>query len=85
MNGFNSKCLWHVALQSAEVALYVREHRHGVQPVLLVSSIIALMYNLTHALLIKQTSPVTVTVLGEVKVLALLLLSAVLLGMPISI
>ena len=52
----------------------------GVWLVVLCSSIVALLYNVVHALLIKKTSAVTVTVLGEVKVIGLLILSAIILG-----
>lgn len=48
--------------------------------VVLCSSVIALLYNVVHSLLIKRTSAVTVTVLGEVKVVGLLVLSAIVLG-----
>jgi hypothetical protein len=40
----------------------------------------ALAYNLVHQLMIKNVSAVATTVLGEVKIVALLLLSATLLG-----
>ncbi len=56
------------------------ENSAGVALVLLCSSAIALLYNVVHALMIKKTSAVTVTVLGEVKVVGLLILSAILLG-----
>ena len=41
---------------------------------LLVSSLNALAYNLVHAALIQRTSAVTTTVLGEVKIVGLLVL-----------
>ena len=46
---------------------------------LLCSSAVALAYNLTHYLLLQRTSSITVTVLGEVKIVGLIILSAVLL------
>lgn len=67
-------------LQGAQFKLYAAENGSGVLLVVLCSSIIALLYNVVHALLIKQTSAVTVTVLGEVKVVGLLILSAIVLG-----
>lgn len=40
----------------------------------------ALAYNVVHYLMIQRTSAVTTTVLGEIKIVGLLLLSALLLG-----
>lgn len=40
----------------------------------------ALLYNLIHSLVIKVTSSVTTTVIGEMKIVLILLLSAVVLG-----
>ncbi len=67
-------------LQSTQFRQYAMTNSTGVLLVLLCSSIIALLYNMVHALMIKKTSAVTVTVLGEVKVIGLLILSAILLG-----
>lgn len=67
-------------LQSAQFREYAMENSAGVALVLLCSSAIALLYNVVHAAMIKRTSAVTVTVLGEVKVVGLLILSAILLG-----
>ena len=50
---------------------------------LLCSSIVALSYNVIHSLMIQKTSAVTTTVLGEVKIVGLLILSALLLGKPV--
>ncbi len=47
--------------------------------IIVLSSFVALAYNITHNFLLQRTSAVTVTVLGEVKIVGLLLLSAVLL------
>ena len=41
----------------------------------------ALAYNLIHSLVIKVTSAVTTTVIGEMKIVLILVLSAVMLGM----
>jgi hypothetical protein len=49
--------------------------------IMLISSINAVCYNLTHTLMIKKLSAVATTVLGEVKIISLLVLSAFLLGM----
>ncbi|PRW61386.1 Drug Metabolite transporter superfamily [Chlorella sorokiniana] len=59
---------------------YLPSHSQGVAGIMLVSSINAVMYNLTHSTLIKRTSAVTTTVLGEIKIVGLLVLSAILLG-----
>jgi len=58
---------------------HISQNNYGVGLVLLCSSAVALLYNVVHALMIQKTSAVTVTVLGEIKVLGLLLLSAYLL------
>lgn len=48
--------------------------------VILLTCVNALSYNVVHYLMIKHTSSVTTTVLGEMKIIAILLLSAVVLG-----
>ena len=48
--------------------------------IILVGSINALSYNVVHYLMIQMTSAVTTTVLGEVKIIGLLVLSVLLLG-----
>ncbi|KAL0054475.1 hypothetical protein WJX82_009428 [Trebouxia sp. C0006] len=68
-----------VARESTQFREYAMENSAGVALVLLCSSAIALLYNVVHAAMIKRTSAVTVTVLGEVKVVGLLILSAILL------
>ena len=47
--------------------------------IMAVTSINALAYNMIHSLMIKKTSAVTTTVLGELKIVGLLVLSALLL------
>ncbi|EFN51185.1 hypothetical protein CHLNCDRAFT_141340 [Chlorella variabilis] len=59
---------------------YYPAHRRSAQAILLASSALALCYNLAHSLMIKRISAVATTVVGEFKILALLLLSAFLLG-----
>lgn len=51
-----------------------------VTAIILVGSINALSYNVVHYLMIQMTSAVTTTVLGEVKIIGLLVLSVLLLG-----
>ena len=47
---------------------------------ILTTSVVALVYNVVHSGLIHKTSAVTVTVLGELKICGILMLSAWLLG-----
>jgi drug/metabolite transporter (DMT)-like permease len=58
---------------------YYTVNPNGALYILLGSSILALVYNLVHVLVIKKVSGVTTTVIGEVKIVALLILSALLL------
>ena len=51
-----------------------------VTAIILIGSINALSYNVVHYLMIQMTSAVTTTVLGEVKIIGLLVLSVLLLG-----
>lgn len=59
---------------------YFAVNYYNVTGIMLISSINAVTYNAVHALVIKRTSAVTTTVIGEVKIVALLVLSAFLLG-----
>lgn len=54
---------------------------NGLQPfgIILIGCMNALLYNLVHYLVIKQTSAVTSTVLGQVKIVGLVILAAFLL------
>lgn len=45
----------------------------------MLSSVNAVTYNLVHSLMIKRSSAVTTTVLGEIKIVGLLILSALIL------
>lgn len=69
-------------LQSQRFQTYYIQNSTGVLLVLLCSSVVALSYNVIHSLMIQKTSAVTTTVLGEVKIVGLLILSALLLGKP---
>ncbi|KAL0043848.1 hypothetical protein WJX82_006835 [Trebouxia sp. C0006] len=69
-----------LAREGQHFAVYWMDHSTGVLLVLLCSSVVALSYNVIHSLMIQKTSAVTTTVLGEVKIVGLLLLSALLLG-----
>ncbi|KAK9832050.1 hypothetical protein WJX81_002190 [Elliptochloris bilobata] len=59
---------------------YLPAHMQGVAGILIVSSCLALAYNVVHATMIHRLSAVTTTVLGEAKIVALLVLSALFLG-----
>ena len=65
---------WHSFL-----TYFALNHRN-VAGIMLVSSLNAVCYNAVHALVIKRTSAVTTTVIGEIKIVGLLILSAMLLG-----
>ena len=56
--------------------------RHGNESyaIIIGTSAVALAYNVVHALMIQRTSAVTTTVLGQAKVIGLLVLSCLLLG-----
>jgi drug/metabolite transporter (DMT)-like permease len=70
-------CLWR---EARPFAAYWAAHAGGAGRVMALSSLMAVSYNLTHATMIKRLSAVTTTVVGEVKIVGLLLLSALLLG-----
>lgn len=67
-------------VQIQKFHVYCSTNWHDALLVLLVTSAAALCYNLCHSLTIKRTSAVTVCVLGEIKIVGLLILSALLLG-----
>ncbi len=67
-------------LQKAKFFAYYSDHSSGVIYIMAITSVNALAYNMVHSLMIKRTSAVTTTVLGEVKIVGLLVLSALLLG-----
>lgn len=66
--------------QMADFRHYFDGNKVGASYVLVLTSVNALSYNLVHSQMIKRTSAVTTTVLGMVKIVGLLLLSAMLLG-----
>ena len=55
-------------------------HGSDVYMIMGLTSVVALSYNVVHSLMIQRTSAVTTTVLGEVKIIGLMVLSYVLLG-----
>lgn len=59
---------------------YRGEHQGDVVGIIIATSAVALSYNVVHSLMIQQTSAVTTTVLGEAKIIGLMVLSYVVLG-----
>jgi len=60
------------------------DYRAGVA-IMVITSANALAYNVVHNAMIKMTSAVTTTVIGEAKIVGLFILSALLLGAHIMI
>ena len=71
-------------LASGEASRFANDYApvHGKEAavIALATSAVALSYNVVHSLMIQRTSAVTTTVLGEAKIVGLLLLSYVILG-----
>jgi hypothetical protein len=65
-----------MVLQAEKATDFFIQHSRKAYVVLLAGSGLALAYNLVHYMVIQRTSAVTTTVLGEVKIVALLILSA---------
>lgn len=63
----------------ADFKLYLADNFGNVLGIMLLSSVNAVTYNLVHSLMIKRSSAVTTTVLGEIKIVGLLILSALIL------
>jgi len=61
------------------------KHKRFSNLLLQVTSANALAYNVIHNAMIKMTSAVTTTVIGEAKIVGLFILSALLLGEPIHL
>ena len=68
------------SVQSSRFMRYSQGQSMVVTGIMLVGSINALSYNVVHYLMIQMTSAVTTTVLGEVKIIGLMVLSVLLLG-----
>ena len=66
--------------QAGSFAQYRATHWAESVGVIAVTSTIALSYNLVHSLMIQRTSAVATTVLGEVKIVGLMLASYLILG-----
>lgn len=71
------------ALQAAPLAEYASRHPDSAfLGVLGASCTCALAYNVVHYLMIQRTSAVTTTVLGEIKIVCIIVLSATVFGAP---
>ena len=66
--------------QAGSFAQYRAIHWAESVGVIVVTSTIALSYNLVHSLMIQRTSAVATTVLGEIKIVGLMLASYLILG-----
>ena len=78
-------CAWRLqpgaVLQAGRLAAYAARHPDSAfLGVLAASCACALTYNVVHCLMIQRTSAVTTTVLGEIKIVAILMLSAAVFG-----
>ena len=69
-----------LAMQLPRFLEYHQANSMDTYAIILSTSVIALTYNIVHSLMIQQTSAVTTTVIGEAKIIGLLILSYVLLG-----
>lgn len=71
---------FHWRLEADRYAAYTAKNGSMYVGVLLLGCVNALAYNLIHSLVVQVTSSVTTVVVGEMKIVVILLLSAVLLG-----
>ena len=68
------------AIQFNRFQDYRGDHGADIYSIIIATSAVALSYNVVHSLMIQQTSAVTTTVLGEAKIVGLMLLSYLILG-----
>ncbi|KAI3432322.1 hypothetical protein D9Q98_003881 [Chlorella vulgaris] len=69
-----------IIFEAERFATYWPMNQHGAGLIMLTSSVIAVLYNLAHQKMIQTVSAVATTVLGSIKIVCLLILSATLLG-----
>ncbi len=69
-----------LCLQAARIQQYMVIHGRHVYILVTLSSMLALTYNVVHSLMILHTSAVSTTVIGEAKIIGLLILSYFVLG-----
>ncbi len=67
-------------LQATAFLAFREEHNTESFVIVFATSAIALSYNVVHSIMIQQTSAVTTTVIGQAKIIGLLVLSDLLLG-----
>ena len=73
--------VYHFGIHEADrLVIYMRNEPHASALVLIGTSILALSYNIVHYQVIRATSAVTTTVLGNVKIVLIVLLSGFLFG-----
>ncbi len=66
--------------QAQRIQQYMAINGRDVYILVILSSMLALSYNIVHSLMILHTSAVATTVIGEAKIIGLLILSYFLLG-----
>lgn len=69
-----------LTLEAKSLRAWWDTHTHEIAIYILAGGAIAVLYNIVHSLVIQRTSAVTTPVIGMVKVIAIVILSAVLLG-----
>ena len=67
-------------LEAKPLQLWWDSHTHEVVLYILAGGSIAVLYNIVHSLVIQRTSAVTTPVIGMIKVVAIIILSALILG-----
>lgn len=72
--------MWGCAVQAERIQQYMTIHGRDVYILVILSSMVALSYNVVHSLMILHTSAVSTTVIGEAKIIGLLILSYFVLG-----
>lgn len=71
---------FYYSFESKAFSEYQAKHSMNYLGLLLLGCINALVYNLVHSYVIKITSAVTTTVIGEMKIILILVLSSIMLG-----
>lgn len=74
-----------VAMESSLIVDYISSDTRTSAYILVSGSILALVYNVVHNDLVAITGPVTTTVLGQIKIILLMLLSGIFFGKCIGI
>ena len=69
-----------LTLEASALRAWWDTHSHEVVLYILAGGAIAVLYNIVHSLVIQRTSAVTTPVIGMIKVVAIVVLSAIFLG-----